>query len=418
MASSQTPPHAPAPRPAIEHVPYSLRVAAAWGWRLIVVGVIVATLATVFSSLATILLPMIIALLIAAPLERVVTRLEALRVPRGLGAVIAILGLLSVFVGLSIAAGAAIVNGFEQLRRGALQGFEELLEWLTNEPLNLSREQLDTGIENIGEQVQANAWGLASGALSVTGVVGGMVAGIIISMLALFFFLRDGRTMWAWIAGLVPGDEASARVERAGMGAWRTLRRYTQTSVFVAFIDAVGIGLVAWILGVPLALPIAILTFVTAFIPLFGATIAGLVATLIALVDGGWTTAALMLAGILVVQQIEGNVLYPWLFGKAAQIHPFVILMTISAGTLTAGLVGAVIAVPILAFLYTFIRGLRGEYTRADEVEDATPITSKIPIVAKRGRDAIAHAISKTGEIRIHQDKKSPPSKANPRDNS
>jgi predicted PurR-regulated permease PerM len=172
------------------------------------------------------------------------------------------------------------------------------------------------------QQAQDNAWGLASGALSVTGVVGGLVAGVIIALLSLFFFLRDGRVIWSWIADLVPGEEASARVDRAGMGAWRMLRKYTQTSVFVAFVDAVGIGAVAWILGVPLAFPIAILTFVTSFIPLVGAGIAGVVATLIALVDGGWTTAAFMLAGVLLVQQIEGNVLYPWLFGKAVSIHP------------------------------------------------------------------------------------------------
>src|SRR5690606_12224814 len=118
------------------------------------------------------------------------------------------------------------------------------------------------------------------------------------------------------------------------------------------------------------------------------------VATLIALVDGGWTTALLMLAGILVVQQIEGNVLYPWLFGRAASIHPFVILLTISAGTLTAGLVGAIIAVPILAFAYTFVQGLKAELGPDDEEE--RPITAQIPIMARKGRDAVRTAMSKT----------------------
>jgi predicted PurR-regulated permease PerM len=395
MTPSQTPASAIAQRPVVDHVPYSLRVAAAWAWRLIVVGVIVIALANAFSTLSAILLPMVIALLIAAPLERLVTQLEKFHVPRGLGAIIAILGLVGVFVGLSVAAGASIASGFEQLRQGAIAGFEQLLEWLTTGPLELSREQLDNGIDNVVQQAQDNAWGLASGALSVTGVVGGLVAGVIIALLSLFFFLRDGRVIWSWIADLVPGEEASARVDRAGMGAWRMLRKYTQTSVFVAFVDAVGIGAVAWILGVPLAFPIAILTFVTSFIPLVGAGIAGVVATLIALVDGGWTTAAFMLAGVLLVQQIEGNVLYPWLFGKAVSIHPFAILLTISAGTLTAGLVGTVIAVPILAFGYTFVRGLRDEQLRALADDDSPPPSSK-SAVEKRGRHASARATGRS----------------------
>jgi predicted PurR-regulated permease PerM len=389
-----------------QNVPYSLRVMAAWAWRLIVVGIIVMAFATSFSTLAPILLPMVIALLIAAPLERLVSLMATRGVPRGLGAIMSILLVIGVFAGLSVAAGTAIINGFEQLRIAAVDGFEELLAWLSEGPLNLSREQLDEGIADVSDAARENAWGLASGALSVTGAVGGLVAGVIIAMLALFFFLRDGRTMWLWIAGLLP-EPTSQRVDRAGVRAWTTLRHYTQTSAFVAFVDAVGIGLVAWVLGVPLALPIAILTFVTAFIPLFGATIAGLVAVLIALVDGGWTTALLMLAGILIVQQIEGNVLYPWLFGKAASIHPFVILITISAGTLTAGLVGAVIAVPILAFAYTFATGLRSEYTPDDDEEDP-PITSQIPVLARKGATALHNVMHKTGEIRVHRHEHEP----------
>jgi predicted PurR-regulated permease PerM len=135
MTPSQTPASAIAQRPVVDHVPYSLRVAAAWAWRLIVVGVIVIALANAFSTLSAILLPMVIALLIAAPLERLVTQLEKFHVPRGLGAIIAILGLVGVFVGLSVAAGASIASGFEQLRQGAIAGFEQLLEWLTTGPL-------------------------------------------------------------------------------------------------------------------------------------------------------------------------------------------------------------------------------------------------------------------------------------------
>lgn len=388
---------------AESRVPMGLRVSAAWGWRLIVVGIVLMAFGSVFSRLAPILLPMIIALLICAPLERVVTRLRSWGLPRSGGAALTILTLVGVVVGLSVASGAAILNSAGQLRDRAIAGFDEVVEWLATGPLNLSREQLDSGIAEATTAVRGNAWGLASGALSVTGAVGGLVAGVVIALIALFFFLRDGRSIWTWFVGFMPKDGTQERVDRAGQRAWRTLQRYTQTSVFVAFVDAVGIGLVAWALGVPLALPIAVLTFLTAFIPLFGATIAGLVAVLIALVDGGWTTALLMLAGIVVVQQIEGNVLYPWLFGKASSIHPFAILLTISAGTLTAGLVGAVIAVPILAFSYTFAKSLKAQ---AVEEEEDVPITSQIPILAKKSTNAIKAALTRTGSIRVRKKKR------------
>ncbi|GMA34983.1 AI-2E family transporter [Demequina litorisediminis] len=164
------------------------------------------------------------------------------------------------------------------------------------------------------EQVQGwatdNASGIASGALGAASTIGGVAASAVIALFALFFFLRDGRKLWLWSARLVPGDN-SERVDRAGIHAWNTLRRYTQTTVFVAFVDAVGIGLAAWLLGVPLALPIAILVFLFSFIPMFGATLSGAIASLVALVDGGPTTALLMLGAVLLVQQARGQCALP-----------------------------------------------------------------------------------------------------------
>src|SRR5690606_39027579 len=133
------------------------------------------------------------------------------------------------------------------------------------------------------------------------------------------------------------------RVDLAGTAAWGTLRRYARTSAFVALIDAVGIGIGAWILGIPLVIPIAILVFLFSFVPMFGAAISAAIAVLVALVDGGWTKALIMLGIVIVVQQLEGSILYPLMSGKAASLHPIVILLSVSAGTLLAGCVGAVI---------------------------------------------------------------------------
>lgn len=358
-------------------VPSWLRVTAAWSWRLIVIGIVVLAAFSAFMRLSQIMLPLIIAMLICAPLERVVTRLERLKVPRGLGAAIALLGLIAVVLGLVALAGTEIANGFDELREQAMQGFDTFIDWLSTGPLQLDQAQIDGYVNTIMGKVQENWAGIASGAMSFTGTIGSVFAGIVVALLALYFFLRDGRSMWLWFVGVISGHrEARAeRIDNAGRNAWITLKRFTQTSAFVAFVDAVGIAIAAWILGIPLVFPIAIAVFLFSFIPLFGATISGAIAVLVALVDGGWVTALIMLGAVLLVQQIEGNVLYPWLFGKAVELHPIVILLAVSTGTLLLGLVGAVIAVPLVAFGVAFSAGLKKEF----KVEEPPSITGQIP---------------------------------------
>lgn len=387
--------------PLIDHVPLTLHVAAAWAWRIVIVGVVLAVGIWAFTSLTALFVPLIIALIVAAPLERLVTRMRQIGIHRALGSIIAILLLLGVAAGLGTLASTAFVSESSQLRDAAVEGFETFVAWLVDGPLGVDQAQIDEVVSNVQSFVEDNLMGVATGALSIGSAIGTMVAGLLIGLVALFFFMRDGKQIWTWSVNLLP-DEAVERADRAGQHAWVTLRRYTQTTVFVAFADAVGIGLAAWILGVPLALPIAIIVFLFSFVPMVGATLSGAIASLVALVDGGWTTALLMLAAVLVVQQIEGNVLYPWLFGKAASIHPLAVLLTISAGTLTMGLVGAIIAIPILATLYAFKRGLR--IGPAIEEAERPPISTQVPVLAQRSKHAFQRAreaITHTGEIRV-----------------
>ncbi len=382
-----------------------LRVTAAWSWRIVVVGIVGIALFTAFLNLASLMVPLIIALLIAAPLERFVTRLERYGIHRGWGSALTILLGVVIILALVTLAGTSIVTGFGDLREAAISGFNTFIDWLSDGPLHISSDQIDEGVKNLTGLLQDNALGVASSAVGVTSAIGGMFAGTIIALLALFFFMRDGRTMWVWAVGHVPVEDKE-RVDHAGLNAWHTLARYTKTSAFVALVDAVGIGVGAWIIGVPLALPIGILVFLFSFIPLFGATISGIVAVLVALFAGGWKTALVMLIVVIVVQQVEGSVLYPWLFGKAASIHPMVILLTVSAGTLILGLVGAVVAVPLLAFVTAFVTGYRKDFN--PEKEDP-PISSTIPIIADKSRDAFRRAretISHTTEIRVRKNRR------------
>ena len=339
-------------------VPYGLVITAAWAWRIIVIGVVAMFALKFFAILSTILMPMVIAMIIAAPLEHTVTRMERHRIPRGWGAAIVLLSLTVVVLGLIAAAGGTVAAGFDELKDEAIAGFNTFLDWLVDGPLHVDQAQIDSLQDRAQDFLQNNWRGLANGALSVTGTIGSVLAGTVIALLALFFFLRDGRFMWLWVVRGTTGTNAD-RVDSAGRHAWGTLGRYARTSATVALIDAVGIALGAWILGVPLVIPIAIAVFLFSFVPMFGATISGALAVLVALVDGGWTTALIMLGVVILVQQLEGSILYPLMFGKAASLHPMVILLSVSAGTLLAGFVGAVIAVPFISFITTFISKLR-----------------------------------------------------------
>lgn len=339
-------------------MPYGLVITAAWAWRIIVIGVVAFVLVSIFATLSTILMPIIIALIIAAPLEHLVSRMEKHHIPRGAGAAIVILSLTFIVLGLMAAAGGTIAAGFTELKEEAVEGFNTFLEWLVNGPLHVDQAQIDSLADRAQELLQKNWIGVANGALSVTATIGSVLAGTVIALLSLFFFLRDGRLMWLWGVRSITGTNAD-RVDNAGVAAWGTLGGYARTSAFVAFIDAVGIALGAWILGLPLVIPIAIVVFLFSFVPMFGAAISGAVAVLVALVDGGWVKALIMLGVVVLVQQLEGAILYPWLFGKSASLHPMVILLSVSAGTLLAGFIGAVIAVPFVSFVTTFISKLR-----------------------------------------------------------
>jgi predicted PurR-regulated permease PerM len=365
-------------------VPWPLVITAAYAWRFIAIGVLVAFGFLVFARLAPVLLPLIIAVLIAAPLERLVTRMARHRVPRGLGSAIVILTLFFVVVGLIAIAGTAIVAGFDELRTAALEGLDTFIQWLITGPLHVAEERLTNLTGQATEWLEQNWMGVANGALSVTGTIGQVLAGMLIALIGLFFVLRDGRGMWLGFVNGIGGNNAS-RIDSAGRNSWIMLRRYTQTSAFVAFVDAVGIGLAAWILGIPLAFPIAITVFLFSFIPMFGAAISGAVAVAVALVDGGWTTALIMLGCVLLVQQLEGSILYPLLFGKAASIHPMIILVSVSAGTLLAGFLGAVIAVPIVAATIAFVQGLRKEFV----VEEPPTISQQLPGLRTRARSVL-----------------------------
>ncbi len=342
----------------LEHVPVPLQVAGAWAWRLLAVGVVSIALFTVLARLSALVVPIAIAVLIAAPLGSFVGWLARHGVSRGWAAAIALLSLIAFVLGLIAVASTTVIGGLDKLKQQASDGLHTLIHWLSSGPLHLSADQIQSYLDKAGQTLRDNSSGILARAMSVGSTVGLLTAGAILALFCLFFFLRDGRQIWLGMVQAFP-PRARAQVDYAGVAAWETLALYSRTSLFVALVSATGIGLGAWILGLSLWVPIFIVVFLTSFIPLLGATFSGVVAVLVAVVEGGWVKAVIMVGIVLVVHLLVGNVLYPLLFGKAAAVHPIVILLAIGVGGIVGGALGALLGVPILMATRAFVEGLR-----------------------------------------------------------
>ncbi len=350
----------PHPPRADGAVPAAVRATASWSWRFIVIVAASALLLYAVVQLKTVVVPVMVAALLTALLMPVVHFLHRrLHFPRALASITALLAAIVVGGGLVTAAGASIATGMGQLGQRALVGFNELLQWLSDGPLGLDEERLDTWVDQLTDQVQNNLDTILSGALSFTSSIGHIAAGSLIALFCLFFFLKEGRAIWMWVVGLFPRNSRE-RVDGAALRAWVSLGSYTRTQIMVAFVDALGIGIGAAILGVPLALPLGVLVFLGSFIPIVGAVVTGAIAVLVALVDQGVGTALIMLLIVLGVQQAESNLLQPMLMSRALSLHPVGVLLAVATGTLVGGIVGALFAVPIVAVVNTALNYLNG----------------------------------------------------------
>ncbi|MUN62474.1 AI-2E family transporter [Kocuria sediminis] len=366
----------PVPGPSIELPPLhgnaaggvavSVRVAAAWSWRLLIILAAVGLFGYMLSTITVVIIPVLIAGLLAGLLFPLVKGMRAQHVPAGLASGLTVLGFIGLVVGLLVLAGRQIVLGFAQLSENVVVGTQQLLGWLEDGPLNLSADSVNDWIDDLGTTVQDNSQAILNGAMSFGSTAGNVLTGIIIMLFTLLFFLMDGERIWLFLVRLFPVSARRA-VNGAGRRGWHSLVQYARIQGFVAFVDAVGIGLGAALLGVPLALPIGILVFLGSFIPIVGAVLTGAVAVLVALVANGFGNALAMLAVVLLVQQIESNVLQPLVMGRAVSLHPLAVFLAVASGTILFGIAGALFAVPVMAFLNTVVRYLVGGLWRQDD---------------------------------------------------
>ncbi len=288
------------------------------------------------------------------------------------------LTLLLSFVGQQVAQGAT------DLADSTVEGLGQIRDWLRTGPLHVTESQLDGYIEQVQEGISSSTQsdGVMTRVTEVGTAVGHVVAGFFIVLFSTYFFMADGERIWSWLVRIAP-RAARERVDASGKVAWVSLTQFVRATVLVALVDAIGIMIVAAVLGVPFVMAIGVLVFLGAFVPMIGATVAGSVAVLVALVDQGPVTALLMLGGVILVQQIEGHVLQPFLMGRFVSLHPLGVIVAIGCGVLVAGIVGALVAVPLAAAGNAVAQHLAG-YTDvgdddADEALEEDLATDGVP---------------------------------------
>lgn len=340
-------------------VPIGVQVAAAWAWRLLLLGFLVYVVVRVLGYFRLLVIPLLVALLVVALVKPVTSALQRARVRRAPASLLTVLGVLAVVAGLIALVSTQIASGFPELQRQAEAGLVQVQHWLAGPPLRLSTNDLADYLQRAKDSLTARQSTVVNGALAATTTAGHVVTGFFLTLFATFFFLAHGNEIWAWVVRLFPRTARDA-VDVSSRLGWVTLTSFVRATVIVALVDAIGIGVGAAVLHVPLALPLGVLVFLSAFIPIVGALFSGAVAVLVALVAQGPVTALIMLAVVLVVQQIESHGLQPFLMGRAVRVHPLAVILAIAAGATVGGIVGALFAVPLTAVGNTVMLSLVG----------------------------------------------------------
>ncbi|MFP5218996.1 MAG: AI-2E family transporter [Actinomycetes bacterium] len=345
--------------PAAEAVPSGVRVAAAWAWRLLIIVAAIAVVGAVLVRLYLLTGAFAAALLLAAGLQPLAARLVRAGVPRLVAAWLTLLGFLGVLGLAGWLIGRAVMDELDDLQASVVEGIDRVRDWLVTGPLALGSGEIDDFADRVISSLTDDSSRVTDEVLTVATTATHVVTGVLLSLFILFFLLADGRQVWLWTTRLLP-RHARLRVDEAGQASWSTLTAYVRGIVVVALCDAVLIAIVLWVVGVPLVLPLAALTFFGAFVPVVGATVAGTAAVLVALVDQGVTAALVVGAAVLAVQWIDSDVLQPIVVGRAVEVHPLAIGVGVTLGTLVAGIGGAVVAVPLIAAVNTAVVSLRG----------------------------------------------------------
>lgn len=339
-------------------VPRLLQVSAAYSWRFLTVVAAAAVIVYILVTLRLIVIPAFIALLLSTLLVPVADRLKRAGVPPLLAAGMTFFGGIGLMGAIVFLIAPQVADQLGNLGRDARRGIEDVVTWLVKGPLDLTRAEVDNYLSQIGRQISENRSSFVSGGLRGAYLLVEIIAGAMLTFVMTFFFIKDGDHISRGVLGLFSEDRHDALIE-VGARSWRALSAYIRGTAIVGLVNAAVIGVALLILGVPLVLPLVIITFLGAFFPLVGAVVAGALGTLVALVTVGVVPAAIVAGVTIVVQQVEGDVLQPLVLGRAVKLHPLVILLSLTAGAIIAGVAGAFLAVPIAAVVSASVAYLR-----------------------------------------------------------
>ncbi|WP_445529666.1 AI-2E family transporter [Streptomyces cyslabdanicus] len=358
--SVRLPPRARTARPARRAestVPW-LRVAAAYAWRLILVGVVVYGVFSVLGRFQLIAVALFLGLVITSVL-RPLTDLLNRFLPRALCVAVALVGSLLLLFALLALVGNAVAGESAKLAGEFGGGIHRIEQWLQRPPFRLSQSRLADLQHQVLSYLSAHRAGLLSSALSGFGRLVELVTAGALAVFSSVFFIHSGENLWRWARDELLPSGARPVWDRAGHAAWRTFAGYTRGIIIVAATNAVLVGVVLLVLRVPLALPLTLLEFFATFVPLIGSPVALGVATVVALAGRGPLTAAAVLALIVVIGQLEGHVLHPVVMSWAVRLHPLVVAVSVIAGGIVAGVIGAVVAVPFVSVTWAVLRAVR-----------------------------------------------------------
>lgn len=333
-------------------VPSWLATSSAVAWRFLVVAAAIVLLGVIASRFQVIVVPLLIAAMLAAVLVPPARWLMDRGWPALLSTWTVVLVAAIVLGGLGWLLYPTVTDGFSNVGTALEDAYGTVREWLIDGPLNLDPDDVDQTEQRISD---ALGEALTSDLASRAAIVVEIVTGFFLTLVIAFFYIKDGNAMSDYALARVPDNERD-RVASSLKAGWSTLQRYLVGVVVVGAADAVIIGVGLWILGVPYVIPVMVLTFLGAFFPLVGAILAGAVATLLALGSGGLGTALLVVALTIVVQQLDGDVIAPLVYSKAVALHPLAILLALTAGSVIAGIIGAFLAVPIMAVSVAALR--------------------------------------------------------------
>ncbi|CAH0135678.1 AI-2E family transporter [Microbacterium foliorum] len=359
-------------------VPIGLRVTAAYAWRLLLIAAAVAGIIWLVIELKLLVIPLMVGILITALLWPALQWMLRHRFPRWLAVAVSLIGTIAIVSLLLWLVIWQVRAQLPDVQERSSQAIEEFRQFLLNGPLHLSEAQIqsyiDQGLQIINEQTQT----LLNGALAVGTTAAHVATGAVLSLFILICLLADGRGIWRWTLRLFP-RAARPAADAAASNGFATIINYARTQLLVAAIDAVGIGVGAALLGVPLAIPVAVLVFLGSFIPIVGAVVTGAIAVLLALVYNGPLIALAMLAVVLGVQQLEGHILQPILMGSAVKVHPLAVVLVVAGGAMVGGIPGALFAVPLAAFVNVAAVTVSSGAWRTGDRPDADLIWSTVP---------------------------------------